>query len=224
MPVRGRYDRRSVKNKNGFERTPKLSEYTGKCLQTAGEKGVDMETVVINGMDDSDFLAKSPYGIAPVLQDVDFIVYGTGAVMSYLDDKGFGPSLVPRNGVHRAVMYQWAGVATEKVQPMLGEDMDKDALGVLFDGLENQLKNPPKKGDFICGDFSLADIHWSACCNCLDILGAGDLISSRSGVNAWYGKVKSHPSTSKEKLEPFTCLPTASDVSSGTLRDISINV
>ena len=197
---------------------------TGKCLQTAGEKGVDVETKVISGLDDSELLAKSPYGIAPMLQDIDFVVYGTGAVMSYLDDKGFGPSLVPRNGVHRAVMYQWAGIATEKAQTMMGDNIDKAGLATLFDGLEQQIKNPPKKGDFICGDFTLADIHWSAVCNLLEIGGAGDLISSRSGVSAWYEKVKSHPSTSKEKLNPHTCLPTAADVSSGSLRDISINV
>ncbi len=199
---------------------------TGKCLQTAGEKGVDVETKIISGADDADFLAKSPYGIGPVLQDIDFIVYGTGAVMSYLDDKGFGPSLVPRNGVHRAVMYQWAGIATEKVQACIGMDgsIDEAALAPLMDGLDAQVQNPPKKGDFICGEFSLADIHWAACCNLLEIKGAGGLISSRSGVSAWLDKVKSHPATSKEKLEPYTCLPTADDVNSGTLRDISINV
>ncbi len=197
---------------------------TGKCLQTAGEKGIDIESRVISGLDDSDFLAKSPYGIGPALQDIDLVVYGTYAVMSYLDDKGFGPSLVPRNGVHRAVMYQWAGIAMEKVQAMLGDNIDEAGLAVLFDGLEQQVKNPPKKGSFICGDFSLADIHWSACCNLIEINGAGNLISSRSGVSAWYDQVKSHPSTSKEKLEPYTCLPTAEDVKSGSLRDISINV
>jgi len=197
---------------------------TGKCLQTAGEKGIDIEARVIDGMDDSDLLAKSPYGIAPVLDDHGHVVYGTIAVLSYLDDKGFGPSLVPRNGGHRAVMYQWAGIATEKVQSMLGDNIDKTGLAPLFDGLEQQLKNPPKKGDFICGDFTLADIHWSACCNLIEIGGAGDLISSRSAVNAWYEKVKSHPATSKEKLNPHTCLPTAEDISSGALRDILINV
>lgn len=197
---------------------------TGKCLQTAGEKGIDVESKVISGLDDSNFLEKSPYGIGPVLQDVDFIVYGTSAVMSYLDDKGFGPSLVPRNGVLRAIMYQWAGIATDKVQPMLGDSIDEAGLAVFFDGLENQVKNPPKAGSFICGDFSLADIHWSACCNLIEIGGAGGLISSRSGVSAWYDQVKLHPSTSKEKLEPYTCLPTAEDVNSGSLRDISINV
>ena len=197
---------------------------TGKCLQTAGEKGVDVETIVISGLDDSEFLAKSPYGIAPVLQDIDFVVYGTYAVMSYLDDKGFGPSLVPRNGVHRAVMYQWIGIAMEKAQHLIGDSIDKAGLAPLFDGLDNQVQNPPKKGDYICGDFSLADIHWAACCNLIEIGGAGDLISSRSGISAWYDHVKAHPSTSKEKLEPYTCLPTADDVKSGSLRDISINV
>ena len=197
---------------------------TGKCLQTAAEKGVDVDCEVITDLDSSDFRAVSPFGVGPVLQDIDFVVYGTGAVMSYLDDKGFGPSLVPRNGVSRSIMYQWAIIATECVQPNLGDSIKKDALAPLFDGLEKQVLNPPKRGDFICGDFSLADIHWSSCCNLLEAGGAGDLISSRSGVAKWYDKVKSHPSTSKEKIIPFTALPTAADISAGTLRGISINV
>jgi len=197
---------------------------TGKCLQTAAEKGIDVDSELITDFDSSDFRAVSPFGVAPVLHDIDFVVYGTGAVMSYLDDKGFGPSLVPRNGVSRAIMYQWAIIASDCVAPNMGDSINKDALAPLFDGLEKQVLNPPKRGDFICGDFSLADIHWSACCNLLEIGGAGDLISSRSGVAKWYDKVKSHPSTSKEKIIPFTALPTAADVSSGTLRGISINV
>lgn len=197
---------------------------TAKCLQTAAEKGVDVDTVVISDVNDSEFLGVSPYGIGPVLHDVEFVVYGTGAVMSYLDDKGFGPSLVPRNGVSRAIMYQWAIIATECVAPNLGDSINKEALVPLFDGLEKQVLNPPKRGDFICGDFTLADIHWSACCNLIEIGGAGDLITSRSGVAKWYEKVKSHPSTSKEKIIPFTVLPSAADISSGTLQGISINV
>ena len=197
---------------------------TGKCLQTAAEKGVDVDCEIITDLDSSDFRAVSPYGIGPVLHDIDYVVYGTAAVMSYLDDKGFGPSLVPRNGVSRAIMYQWAIIATECVTPNLGDSINKDALAPLFDGLEKQVLNPPRRGDFICGDFTLADIHWSSLCNLIEVGGAGDLITSRSGVAKWYDKVKSHPSTSKEKIIPFTALPTAADISSGTLRGISINV
>ncbi len=196
---------------------------TGKCLQTAAEKGVDIDTEVISDINGSDFRAISPYGVGPVLQDIDFVVYGTTAVMSYLDDKGFGPSLVPRNGVSRAIMYQWAIIATECVSANLGDSINKDALAPLFDGLDKQVLNPPRKGDFICGDFSLADIHWSSCCNLIEIGGAGDLITSRSGVAKWYDKVKSHPSTSKEKIIPFTVLPSAADIASGALQGISIN-
>ena len=198
---------------------------TGKCLQTAAEKGVDVDCEIISDLDSSDFRAISPFGIGPVLHDIDFVVYGTGAVMSYLDDKGFGPSLVPRNGVSRAIMYQWAIIASECVTPnVIGDSINKDALGPLFDGLEKQVLNPPRRGDFICGDFSLADIHWSSLCNLIEIGGAGDLISSRSGVAKWFDQVKSHPSTSKEKIIPFTALPTATDINSGSLRGISINV
>jgi glutathione S-transferase len=196
---------------------------TGKCLQLAAEKGVDIETEVITDINADNFRAVSPYGIGPVLQDIEFVVYGTVAVMSYLDDKGFGPSLVPRNGVSRAIMYQWSIIATESVSPNLGDSINKDALIPLFDGLEKQVINPPRKGDFICGDFTLADIHWSSCCNLIEIGGAGDLISSRPGVAKWYDKVKSHPSTSKEKIIPFTVLPSASDIASGSLTGISIN-
>ena len=87
---------------------------TAKCLQTAGEKGIDIESVTINsGEEVSD---KSPLNSAPVLKDLDNIVYGPNAILSYLDDKGFGPSLVPRNGVIRAIMYQYAHIATDYVQ------------------------------------------------------------------------------------------------------------
>ena len=87
---------------------------TAKCLQTAGEKGIDIESVTINSAEEvSD---KSPLNSAPVLKDLDNIVYGPNAILSYLDDKGFGPSLVPRNGVIRAIMYQYAHIATDYVQ------------------------------------------------------------------------------------------------------------
>ncbi len=199
---------------------------TAKCFQTAAEKGVDVEAKVVdpNGAAaDSDFLATSPLGVLPALRDIKYAVYGTLAVMSYLDDKGFGPSLVPRNGVHRAIMYQWITVAMVRAQKMIAAD-DVSGLAPVLDALDKQIVNPPKKGDFICGDFSLADIHWSACANTLHVKGHADLISSKPAISAWFEKVKSHPSTSKEKIIPFTTVPTADDMQEGRLRDISINV
>ena len=202
---------------------------TAKCLQTAGEKGIDIESVTISsGEEVSD---KSPLNSAPVLKDLDNIVYGPNAILSYLDDKGFGPSLVPRNGVIRAIMYQYAHIATDYVQMeayglLTGSGGNMDIINKSFDLVENILSNPPdpklKKGVYICGEFTLADIHWMACVNALEISG-NDVISPRPEVSAWYDAVKGHPSTSKEAIIPYTCLPTKEDVDSGSLRDVGIN-
>lgn len=200
---------------------------TSKCLQTAAEKGVDVEAKVLDiaggECDSPEYRQVSPLGIAPALKDLDLIVYGTPAILSYLDDKGFGPSLVPRNGVLRAAMYQWGNIATLLVQTAIIEDKT-DGLGAVFSAFDQHLANPPKKGDFICGDFTLADIHWFACMNMLKIKGHGNVTSSHTKVNLWYESVTKHPSTSKENIIPSTVIPTADDVQSNALRDISINV
>jgi hypothetical protein len=61
-----------------------------------------------------------------------------------------------------------------------------------------------------------------ACVNALEISG-NDVISSRVKVSEWCEAVKNHPSTSKEAIVPYTCLPTKEDIESGTLRGVGIN-
>lgn len=195
---------------------------TAKCLMTAGEKGMDIRVKAFDP-ESPDVKSMTPLGVGPVIRHVDFVVVGQLAIMSYLDDKGFGPSLVIRNGVWRAIQYQWTQYAIEVVQPNID---DGQALENCFAQLENHFQNllPAQKSKgFICGDFSLADIHWAACANMMDIQGKSNIISKHSNVSQWWSRVKEHPSTSKESLTPFTCMPTASDVSSNTLRDIKIN-
>jgi glutathione S-transferase len=188
---------------------------TAKALQTAAEKGVDIETHKIDSGEEASDI--SPLHSAPVLKDLDNVVYG--------------PNLVPRNGVIRAIMYQYAHIATDYVQMeaygmLTGAGGNIDTVNKAFDILENILANPPdpklKKGVYICGEFSLADIHWMACVNALEISG-NDVISSRVKVSEWCEAVKNHPSTSKEAIVPYTCLPTKEDIESGTLRGVGIN-
>jgi glutathione S-transferase len=206
---------------------------TAKCLQTAGEKGVDVEVTTINSGDE--VADKSPLSSAPVLKDLDNVVYGTGAILSYLDDKGFGPSLVPRNGVIRAIMYQYSHIATDYVQMeayglLTGSGGNMDLVNKACDILENLFTNPPqhsapklKKDVYICGEFSLADIHWMSCVNALEISG-NDVVSSRAAMTEWYNAVKSHPSISKENVVPYDFLPTKEDVDLGKVRNVGINV
>ena len=195
---------------------------TAKCLMTAGEKGMDINSKNFDP-DSSDVKSMSPLGVGPIIRHVDFVVVGQLAIMSYLDDKGFGPSLVIRNGLWRAIQHQWMQYAMDVVQPNID---NAEGLEKCFSHLEEHLQNlaPAQKSKgFICGDFTLADIHWAACANMMSIQGKGNLISKHSNVSKWWSSVKEHPSTSKEKLTPFTCMPTDADVSSNSLRDIKIN-
>ena len=207
---------------------------TAKVLFTAAEKGVDMETHPVDPAAlPQEVAAISPFGSVPVLQDVDLVVYGTPAIMSYLDDKGFGPSLLPRNGVVRAVNYQWSHIATDHVQPqvmaLMSGDWDREVIAKGFAALSEQLQssNPNVRGDFICGNFCLADIHWAAVAHGCQLAGAddlaGDLVEANSAVKTWWGHIQSHPSTSKEKIVAYDVLPTASDIQSNTLKGVQIN-
>lgn len=205
---------------------------TAKCLFTAAEKGIDIDAHFIgeNGEGDAAAAADiSPHGSYPVLRDVDFVVFGTNAMMSFLDDKGFGPSLVPRNATIRTIMYKMIHIASELAQPdvqsLLAGEENKDKVAAWFDVLESHLNNKDTalRGEYICGAFSLADSHWAALAQGCEIANAGDILSSRPAVNAWWGLIKAHPSTSKENIKAYDVLPTASDIQSNALRDIHIN-
>jgi len=205
---------------------------TAKCLFMAAEKGVDIESHFIgaDGQGDAaDAAAISPHGSFPVIRDVDFVVYGINAIMSFLDDKGFGPSLVPRKSVNRTTMYQMIHVASDlaqsSVDDLVSGNGDKAMVAHWFDVLEGHLnsKNASLRGDYICGEFSIADIHWAALAQGCSLAGASDIIESRATVNKWWGLIKSHPSTSKEDIRGYDVLPTSGDIQGNTLRNIQIN-
>jgi len=205
---------------------------TAKCLFMAAEKGIDIESHYIGADGEGDAAeaaAISPHGSFPVIRDVDFAVYGISAIMSFLDDKGFGPSLVPRKSINRTTMYQWNHVATDLAQTSVADliagNGDKAMVSHWFDALEKHLKtkNASLRGDYICGEFSMADIHWAALAQGCFLAGAGDIIESRPGVMHWWELIKSHPSTSKEKIRAYDVLPTNVDIQGNNLRDIQIN-
>lgn len=201
-----------------------------KCLMTAGEKGVDIESIVVSENNTQEINKISPFRTSPCLRDVDFTLCGTQAIMSYLDDKGFGPSLVPRNGVIRALHYQCIHIANETVGPAIdlllaGHDVEATLkiLNEAFDVLDEVLKNKKQRGDFLVGDFTLADLHWAPYAHACIISGHADLIHTRDAVSTWWEKVKVHKSTSKENYIASSVLPGMDDIRNNQLNSITIN-
>ena len=205
---------------------------SSKILLTAAEKGVDIEGryVDVNSEVDMNGIKKiSPFGSIPVLKDVDFYIYGTEAIMSYLDDKGFGNSLIPRNGVARALNYQWAHIASTAFGPAVsklteGDDSAMEAVKQGLSALEAQLNARTKRGDYIVGEFSLADIHWAPSVHALCLHGHESLVDSMPAVKAWWGHMKVRKSMSKEDYVAYNVLPSLDEIRSNKLRSVSINV
>ena len=194
--------------------------HTNACMLAAGEKGIDMDCHAETDWSPSGAVrGMSPLGIGPVLKDRTQTNYGLISCLSYIDDKGFGPSLIARNGTVRARMWQEMGVAA---QCNVGDDASlASALDVLDTTLGTDAGN--MKGDYVCGQFTLADVCWAGVCQVAMNMGKGAAISSRSRVNTWFAAVQSHPSTSKESINPFSCMATKADHDAGNMREIRVN-
>ena len=194
--------------------------HTNAVLLAAGEKGVDLNCHAESDRGPSSSIrGMSPLGIGPILKDRDCVNYGLVACLSYIDDKGFGPSLVHRNGVTRARMYQEIGAAASC------DPSDDASLSACLDILEATLGSPlgNMRGDFVCGQYTLADCAWAGVCQVATNTGKGSAISSRSKVNTWWSAVQSHPSTSKEAINPYSCMASKADADAGTIREVRIN-
>jgi glutathione S-transferase len=116
-------------------------------------------------------------------------------------------------------MYQEIGAAASC------DPSDDASLSACLDILEATLGSPlgNMRGDFVCGQYTLADCAWAGVCQVATNTGKGSAISSRSKVNTWWSALQSHPSTSKEAINPYSCMASKADADAGTIREVRIN-
>ncbi|NLY93122.1 MAG: glutathione S-transferase family protein [Myxococcales bacterium] len=86
--------------------THPLSTYARRVTMAALEKGIELETVVV------DMAARehrgeaykklNPYGRVPTLVDGDLVLYESTAILEYLEDRFPSPPLVPEDAADRA--------------------------------------------------------------------------------------------------------------------------
>ncbi|HEX8443387.1 MAG TPA: glutathione S-transferase family protein [Allosphingosinicella sp.] len=80
-----------------------ISPYVRKVLAFAAEKGIEVESKPVGlGSDDPDFLAASPFRKIPALQDGDFRISDSSAIIAYLDALKPDPELIPAEPRARA--------------------------------------------------------------------------------------------------------------------------
>lgn len=181
---------------------------TNKCLLMAAAKGIRLETelldVTAGACDGPEYRRLSPFGKLPCLKEDGFLTSGAHAILAYMDVRGEGASLNPKKASILGEQNYLVDVAMRMLDPNLillvrpllphGEQTGEAAvqaaraeLGRAMDCAEAALADG--RG-FLVGEYSFADIHWTACVHLCAMAGHQDLLDDRPALKAWYGRVQ----------------------------------
>jgi glutathione S-transferase len=158
----------------------------------------------------SEHRARHPFGHIPVLEDGDFTLYETHAILRYLDSRLGGPTFVPSDLKEHARMDQWLCIeqnylmpAAKKVNargyakmldlPDPGEDVVKEGHQQLHFAIEQFARWIDGRA-FIAGAApSLADICWAA-----DLSRMGSSFEKKpmddARIKVWWNRMTQRPS------------------------------
>jgi glutathione S-transferase len=194
------------------------STCTQKVLITLAEKGLDAELVLVDfakGEQKSPaHVKRQPFGVIPALEDGDFMLYESRAIIRYLDAKFDKPRLTPTELRDRARMDQWMSVEPSYFSPSVmslvvqklympmrgqkpnaeiveqGEKGSARVLDVLDRALDGQ--------QYLAGSqFTLADVCFMPYLGYLFAARATELVTSRKNVASWWGRLSERSSWRK---------------------------
>lgn len=202
---------------------------TSKCLLMAAEKKVklDVEVLdVLNGACDQEaYRAISPFGKYPYLEEGDFSTTSVNAVLAFLDVRGEGSNslLNPKKAQLFGQQNYWGQVSRKLCEPAVetlvnasiygieGGDLEaaRIQIATVLDELDQFIDNK----EYLVGDYSFADVHWTAVMHMLTLAGEQEVITSRSNLNAWFDRVRVRNS--------YAGLPSLDDAKNKQLRSVA---
>ncbi|WP_374528211.1 glutathione S-transferase family protein [Novosphingobium sp.] len=185
-----------------------LSPFVRKVSLVAAEKGIAMEPVAVNPRNPSpEFMAASPFRKIPALQDGDFSLSDSTAIVTYLDALHPAPAMLPGDAraQGRAIWFEefadtimaasggkvvFNRFVAPKVIGMPGDEEVAAAgvaeMGPIMDYFETQA---PAEG-WLVGEFSIGDISVASMLRTLGYVGLEPDAATHPRSAAWYGRVK----------------------------------
>jgi glutathione S-transferase len=162
-----------------------------KCIFLASYRKlpVDVSWIESSAADDklSESLHMTGLNRFPCIEEGDFTVCGTNAVMTYLNIKGNAPSIHPRKARVLAEQNYWVQVLVKNFEPLLNDiSSNTDRIKNILDVLNKDIE----ANKHIVTEFSLADIHWAAVFKMLDEQGQSNIYSNFEHINSWLAKIK----------------------------------
>lgn len=217
---------------------------TLKCLLTAAEKGIEVESAVLDVSEDqqqsADYLNISPFGIMPALKEAHYTVAGDAGIVCFIEGRGLGNRLPPRNAALLAEQMYWIDIARSNVAPFVEILMQEQVIGPMsnaayqvnnealesarsalvapLDAINSQLAGK----EFVVGAYTYADIHWTAYVHLLLMAGEGHMVDQRANLKTWLERVKQHKSFSGQDLIAYDLLPTLEDIKAKKLNSVVI--
>ncbi len=219
---------------------------TLKCVITAAEQGMEMNcystiTNSISNMDEC-ITELSPLFITPCLKEADFNVCGSNAITAFIDARGLGYALTPRNAALAAIQNYWVDIAESNVGPLVEQIVNEtfvkgysdssyssdqqivedacEALNVFFDALDQQLQSNKY---IVCDKYTWADLHWTAYAHLLEAAECGELINSRNNAKMWLDRIKTRKTQCGQDEVAYEMLPDASELQAGKLKSVVIS-
>ncbi|GKB90077.1 glutathione S-transferase F9-like protein [Tanacetum coccineum] len=182
------------------------------------EKEVEFETVHLNLLagenQNPDFLKLQPFGSLPVIQDGDYTLFESRAIIRYFAEKykSQGTDLLGKTIEEQGLVNQWLEVEAQNYHPPLNnlvlhlmfspkfgvvrdEKVIKESeekLAKVLDIYEDRLS----KSKYLAGDFfSLADLsHLPFTSYLVGPVRKAYMIKDRKHVSAWWDDISSRPS------------------------------
>lgn len=208
---------------------------TLKCILIAAEQGMEMNcgTITMAELSTQEFCSVSEFGLAPALKENDYFTAGSKAITEYINARGLGFSLIPKNVTQAAQQEMWmdkSRALSGTIATLIDEvivagsnnaskvDTAKQALAPVLDELDEQLG----KDKYLDGkNYSIADLHWTASCHLIE-LAMPELINSRTNIKTWLEGIRNKKSNCGQDLIAASLLPTAEDIKANTLNNVVI--
>ncbi|XP_028059525.1 glutathione S-transferase F9-like [Camellia sinensis] len=185
------------------------------------EKGIEFETVPIDLIKGEhklqEFLQLQPFGVLPVIQDGDYTLFESRAIIRYYAEKykSQGTELLGKTIEERGLVEQWLEAEAHNFHPhiynltiqilfssKMGFTADEkliqeseEKLGKVLDIYEDRLS----KYKYLAGDFfSLADLsHLPFTQYLVGPMGKEYMVKNRKNVSAWWDDISNRPSWKK---------------------------
>ncbi|MEM7304111.1 MAG: glutathione S-transferase family protein [Pseudomonadota bacterium] len=208
---------------------------TLKCILAAAEQGMEMNCGSLEESDLSsdEYTSVCYFGIAPSLKEKDFFTAGSRAIIEFINARGLGYSLIPKNAGLAAEQETWVDKACDDdvesalqqlTNEIRGQGGDVAAARSKLEPALNALDTQLSKDKFIVGkNYSLADVHWTAVVHLISVSSAADLIDSHSNIKNWFAGIHDKKSNCGQSVKAATLLPTTEDIKANKLNNVVID-